>query len=198
MTDLQRLFSKRYGVLKGIVTRWTNQGYDIESTYEPPKRITEGSIRRIEKEIKEVQRQKSVAEAHKEVEAYKELRSKEKSEVKSLKEKIDKYLDGVTIGRVGRENRLGHAGRGDGRPYMETNVTWMKTIIDEEVEKATSTKKKEALASRLKEAKDELDVVIEEIVLAVYRDGTAVWSGGSEQFKIVKDSFKTLIQKGGI
>ena len=187
---LQQRYNQRYGVYKGLVTRWTNAGYNIQSDYVPPKRITEGSIRRLEREIEEIRRQKDVQEARVEVE-FKRARDL----INSI---INQYLSGERVAHVGFQNYAGAPRRGDAHYLVESSVTDLRIILRNVADKANTKEKRIKFANNVQRRERYFADVIENVMYAAYKARTAKW-GKEEHFANwirMKSAFEAELSDG--
>ena len=181
MTELERQFNRRLGVLKGLQTRWEKQGYEFDIDYNRPKRITEGSIRRVNAEIEEVRRQHDVQSGP----TFSELRR----ERDSLIDVANALVSGSRRGTVGRDRYLGKQD-GPANSLTINNAEWVKDRLRDYYNEAReSFDKAKKLLENIKATKDDLEDYIEQIVLAVYKEETAVWGGGIAGFDDIKSAF---------
>lgn len=180
MTELERQFNRRLGVLKGLQTRWEKEGYEFDTDYQRPKRITEGSIRRVNAEIEEIRRQHDVQSGPTSTEL--------RNEIRRLKNVADAFVNGSKRGRVGRANYLGTPS-GNANNLTVHNAEWIKQKLDDYYREAVTYEQKKRLLKNIMSSKGDLEDFIEQLVLAVYKDKTAVWGGGMAGFAEVRMAF---------
>lgn len=193
MVATEKKYKKRLGVLRGLVTRWENQGYDIDIDYKEPKKITEGSVRRVENLINEVRRQHDVQSGP--------VSTALKKEIEELDNIANEYKEGIRRGTVGKDNKTGTSGESVNSD-TEKNYEYIHEKLREYKKKAGTYEEKKRLLENIKSTKDDLVDFIETIVLALYKSETAVWGGGQKGFNRVKSAFaaafKHALEEGEI
>ena len=192
MSDIAREFNRKYGAYKALVTRYRNMGYDITDEYIPPKKITEGSLRRLEQARAEIRRQKDVQEAR----AY--IRAREARA--DIMELIRGYVNNSIIGHTGKNDSVGLIGKGDGYLLKQASQNDLEIVVIDAFEKARQERKYLQFAENVNTNIDYLEDIIERYILAVYRKKTAQWSADAGarwgEYMRMLSGFKNTLFRG--
>ena len=189
---IEKEYRRRYGVYKGLVTRWRNAGYDIKDVYTPPKKISRGSLNRLEKAIKEVRRQKDVQEAR----AFNRARNA----YQKVKKMIEGYYDGSISGRVGAGDFAGSPAVGDARALKAGSRNGLELVLNEAYYGLRGAQDMRRFAKNVTKNASIIQEYVEMYILAAYRKKTATWSAGDgdrwQQYNRIYQSFEGLLKEG--
>lgn len=186
--DLIREYNRRIGVYKGLRTRWENQGYDFNVEYQRPKKITQGSINRVEDIINELRRQHDVQQTGAQIRMKKNL-----NEVIYI---AAQYVGGGIVGRVGKNDDVpAEISKGDGYHFKVANLTEIQIICNRAENTHRTYEQMLAFNKMYEQERGIIMDFIERIINAVYRKKTASWGGAAhwENFQRCLAALESLL-----